>query len=71
MIARWTGHIAPGTVTSFIAWHGDLLMTLADLSRAPRVPPGLDSISLVPTLLGHPDQQAEHDWLYWDVELLA
>ncbi|MFO1095145.1 MAG: arylsulfatase [Planctomycetaceae bacterium] len=66
MIARWPGHIAPGTVTGCVAWHGDLMMTLAGLSRAPRVPPELDSISLVPTLLGHPDQQDEHDWLYWE-----
>ena len=30
------------------------------------VPEGLDGISLAPTLLGKPDEQQEHEFLYWE-----
>jgi arylsulfatase A-like enzyme len=66
LIVRWPGKIAPGTVTNHVAYHGDLMLTLAELAKAPRVPPELDSISYVPTLLGKPDEQFTHDWLYWE-----
>ncbi|MCA9014045.1 MAG: N-acetylgalactosamine-6-sulfatase, partial [Planctomycetaceae bacterium] len=29
-------------------------------------PPGLDSVSIAPTLTGHPDQQKQHGFLYWE-----
>jgi uncharacterized sulfatase len=29
-------------------------------------PPNTDSISLLPTLLGQPQRQQEHDYLYWE-----
>ena len=66
MLVRWPGRIAPGTVTDHVAWHGDLMHTAAELSRAPRVPLGLDSISYVPTLLRQDDEQQQHEWLYWE-----
>jgi arylsulfatase A-like enzyme len=66
LIVRWPGKIAPGTVSNQVAYHGDLMMTLKDLSGAPRVPPELDSISYAPTLLGRPDEQFQHEWLYWE-----
>ena len=29
-------------------------------------PPNTDSISFLPTLLGQPDRQKEHEYLYWE-----
>jgi arylsulfatase A-like enzyme len=66
LIVRWPGKIVPGTVSNHVAYHGDLMMTLAELTKAPRLPPELDSVSYVPTLLGKPDEQFTHEWLYWE-----
>jgi arylsulfatase A-like enzyme len=41
------------------------MATAADLSGA-QAPANIDSISFLPTLKGEPDQQAEHDYLYWE-----
>jgi arylsulfatase A-like enzyme len=64
-LARWTGHIKPGGVTKQVGYFGDFLATAAELAGAP-VPAHLDSISLVPTLLGQPDRQTQHKYLYWE-----
>jgi arylsulfatase A-like enzyme len=66
MIVRWTGKIAPGTVTDRVAYHGDLMATVAELANGAFFPRGLDSISYAPTLLGKPEEQFEHEWLYWE-----
>ncbi|MBL8848875.1 MAG: arylsulfatase [Planctomycetaceae bacterium] len=66
LLVRWPGKIAPGTETSLLAYHGDILQTLADLAQAPRVPAGLDGTSLVPTLLPGEARQAIHNFLYWE-----
>jgi len=52
--------------TSDFPWAGwDIMATLADLAGvAP--PPHTDGISLVPTLLGRPDQQKNREYLYWE-----
>ncbi|HID22763.1 MAG TPA: DUF4976 domain-containing protein, partial [Planctomycetaceae bacterium] len=54
-----------GTVSDHISAFWDVLPTLAELAGAP-VPDGLDGISFVPTLLGHPEQQKQHEYLYWE-----
>jgi arylsulfatase len=64
-IARWTGKIDPGTVTDFPSGFQDWLPTLTEVAGA-RTPPGLDGVSLLPTLLGRPGQQEGHDYLYWE-----
>jgi arylsulfatase A-like enzyme len=66
LIVRWPGKIAPGTVSNHVAYHGDLMTTLKEVSGAPRVPADIDSISYLPTLLGKPDDQFQHEWLYWE-----
>ena len=66
MLVRWPGKIAPGSQTDLLFWHGDLMATAAELANAPRVPVGLDSASYVPTLLGKPEEQWQHEWLYWE-----
>ncbi|MDG1890649.1 MAG: arylsulfatase [Verrucomicrobiota bacterium] len=65
MIARWPGVIRPNAISSHIGYFGDFMTTLAELA-ASTPPPGLDSISFLPTLLGKTDAQQEHDFLYWE-----
>ncbi len=64
-IAWWPGHIAAGTESSHVAYLGDWMATVTELAGA-TPPDGIDSISFVPTLTGHPDQQPEHEFLYWE-----
>ena len=65
MIARWPGRIKPGTQTGLVSAFWDVLPTCAELAGAP-CPGGLDGISMVPTLLGRPEQQRQHEALYWE-----
>ena len=65
MLAWWPGTVPAGTVSDHIGYFGDFFATAAELAGV-EVPPGLDSISFVPTLLGKPDQQKQHEYLYWE-----
>lgn len=64
MIARWPGHIAPGTVSDHLSYFPDFLPTAAELANAP-VPNDIDGISMMPTLLGN--DQPQHNHLYWEI----
>ena len=44
---------------------GDLMATACELSNQ-TLPTPNDSISLLPTLVGRPEQQKQHDTLYWE-----
>jgi arylsulfatase len=63
-LARWPGHIKPGTVSDLPCAAYDVLPTLCELTGA-RAPKDSDGISLVPTLLGKPGQK-KHAFLYWE-----
>ncbi|MGM9768278.1 MAG: arylsulfatase [Candidatus Cryptobacteroides sp.] len=65
-IARWTGHITPGTTSSHVAAFWDFFPTVADLVGKP-IPESaaIDGISYLPALLGDKNQK-EHDYLYWE-----
>jgi arylsulfatase A-like enzyme len=63
-IARWPGRIAPGTTSDHVWAFWDLLPTACDLAGVP-TPPGLDGISIAPTLSGRGEQK-RHDFLYWE-----
>ena len=65
MIARWPGRIPAGQVCPLPCAGWDFLATFADLAGAARPDP-TDGISLVPTLLGHPDRQERREYLYWE-----
>jgi arylsulfatase A-like enzyme len=65
LIVRWPQHIAAGSVTDHPAYLGDVMAVLCELTGVP-LPPGRDSISFLPALLGRPGQQAPHEYLYWD-----
>jgi arylsulfatase A-like enzyme len=64
-IARWPGKIKAGSVSQHVGYFGDFLATATELART-KTPTGLDSISFLPALLGHPRQQQRHEWLYWE-----
>jgi arylsulfatase A-like enzyme len=64
MLVRWPGRIAPGTVSDQV-WHfPDFLPTAAEIAGV-QPPPGVDGISILPTLLGQA-QTNQHEYLYWE-----
>jgi len=65
-IARWPGRIKPGSENDHITAFWDFLPTCAELLGEP-APADLDGISILPTLLGRPEQQKEHEYLYWEL----
>ncbi|MAF12380.1 N-acetylgalactosamine 6-sulfate sulfatase (GALNS) [Candidatus Poribacteria bacterium] len=66
-LARWTGRIEPATVSPLPTYFPDVMPTIAELTGSDEhLPGGLDGVSLAPTLLGRPDDQAEHPFLYWE-----
>jgi arylsulfatase A-like enzyme len=50
-IARWPGRIKAGSVSNHVGYFGDMMATWAELAGA-KPPAKVDSISIVPTLLG-------------------
>ena len=68
-VARWPGKIAPGTASDHLGYFPDMLPTIAEVTGA-EPPADVDGISIVPTLLGEQAagrQQAQHDYLYWEI----
>jgi arylsulfatase A-like enzyme len=63
MIARWPGKIAAGAVSDQVWAFWDFLPTAAELAGA-QAPGGVDGISMLPALLGKPQQN--HEYLYWE-----
>ncbi len=63
-LARWPGRIKAGVVSPHVGYFGDIMATFAEIAGA-KVPANLDSISLVPTLLGR-GAQLVHPHLYWE-----
>ena len=64
MIARWPGHIAPGTSSDLISAFWDVMPTVAELVGVGK-PSNIQGISFLPTLLNKPGQK-QHDYLYWE-----
>lgn len=65
MLAWWPGTVTAGAESGHVGYFGDWFATAAELAGA-AMPPGLDSISLVPALRGRPDAQRQHEFLYWE-----
>lgn len=63
-VARWPGKIDPGKKTGHVSAQYDLMATLAELTG--QKPAETDGISFLPTLLGQPERQQQHDYLYWE-----
>ncbi len=64
-LARWPGTIQSGSVSDHISAFWDVLPTMAELTGQP-IPEQVDGISFLPTLRGKPDQQEQHEYLYWE-----
>lgn len=65
MIVRWKGKTPPGAVSDHIGYFGDLMATAAELAGI--LPPdNADSVSFLPTIVGEPERQEEHNYLYWE-----
>ena len=65
LIARWPGKIKPGAVSRHVSAFWDFLPTFAELAGAETLSK-IDGISMLPTLLGQPGRQKEHEFLYWE-----
>ena len=65
MIARWPGKIEPSTQTDHLSAFWDVMPTIAQVAGA-KAPEDIDGISFLPTLLGRPDEQKQHQCLYWE-----
>lgn len=64
LIARWPGHIAPGSVSDHVSAFWDMMPTFAELAGT-QAPEGIDGVSFLPALLGEANQQP-HEALYWE-----
>lgn len=64
-LAWWPGKIAPGSVSDHVGYSGDLMATACALTDQD-VPENTQSISFLPTLLGKPEEQKQHEYLYWE-----
>ena len=65
MITRWPGHIPADTTSDLSCAFWDFLPTACELAGV-EPPADIDGISLVPTLLGQPEKQRHHEFLYWE-----
>ena len=65
LIARWPGKVKPGTVSHHISAFWDFLPTFAELAGVEHLP-SIDGISMLPTLMGKPAKQKQHEFLYWE-----
>jgi arylsulfatase A-like enzyme len=63
MLARWPGRVPAGRTCDLPTAFWDFLPTAAELAGA-RLPPDVDGVSIVPTLLGQ--QQESRPPLYWE-----
>lgn len=64
-IARWPGKIQPSTTSDHPSAFWDVMPTIAEVAGA-KPPEGIDGISFLATLLGTPESQQGHDFLYWE-----
>jgi arylsulfatase len=64
-LARWPGHVAAGSTSAQLGAFWDMMPSFCELAGAP-APAETDGISIVPTLLGKPAEQKQHEFLYWE-----
>ncbi len=65
-IASWPGKIKRGVTSDHVSAFWDFLPTCAELIGA-EAPGDIDGISMLPTLLGRPEEQKKHEYLYWEL----
>ena len=65
LIARWPGKIKQGGESEHVSAFWDFLPSCAELAGV-EPPENIDGISMVPALLGRPEKQKKHKFLYWE-----
>ena len=66
-IAYWPGHIPADTKSDLPIYFPDVFATIVELAGAETyAPKEIDGVSFLPTLLGHPQKQKHHEYLYWE-----
>jgi arylsulfatase A-like enzyme len=69
MLVRWPGKIKAGSESEFVGYFADVMPTLAELAGATQnLPKQIDGISYAPTLIGRPQEQKTHEYLYWEAD---
>ena len=63
-IARWPGKIKANTSSDQLSIQYDIMPTLADITGKPVK--NIDGVSLLPTLLGKPLVQKQHEFIYFE-----
>lgn len=63
-VVQWPDKIPAGTVSNHVSTQYDLMSTLAEITGAKLN--NTDGVSFLPTLLGNPGKQAQHEYLYWE-----
>jgi arylsulfatase A-like enzyme len=67
LVVRWPGRVEAGSTSDLPAYFPDCMPTICELTGATAsLPDDIDGISLAPTLLGRPDEQRQHPFLYWE-----
>lgn len=64
-MARWPGTIKPGTRSDFAWAFWDVMPTFAELSGG-HAAPGIDGVSIVPTLMGSSQPPKKYLYFTWD-----
>jgi arylsulfatase A-like enzyme len=64
-LVRWPKHIKPNSTTDQITAFWDIMPTVTDLAGLEK-PSFTDGNSILPTLLGMPEAQKHHDYMYWE-----
>jgi arylsulfatase len=64
-IVSWPGKIKSGSKSDLISATWDAMPTFCQIAGI-TPPKDIDGISYLPTLLGHPDKQKKHPYLYWE-----
>ena len=65
LIARWPRRIEAGATTGHVSAFWDFFPTFAVLAGG-KAPEKTDGLCLMPTLLGLPARQKQHEYLYWE-----
>ena len=66
LLARWPGKIPAGKISDHASAHWDMLPTFCELAGAEFDADSVDGISMVQTLMGKPQNQQPHEYLYWE-----
>lgn len=65
LIVKWPGVVKAGSTSSHTSAFWDMLPTFCDIAGVQK-PKDIDGLSLMPTLIGKPEKQKRHKYLYFE-----